>query len=95
MFKYSYNELKEAMEIFQLVGIENRNDIKNKYLKLSKKYHPDMQDGDIEKFQNIHKAYKVLISYIDNFRFRFTEDEFKTQYYSSFEEYKEWKFNNI
>ena len=94
MFTYSYNDFIQAVKILNLIGIENRNEVKSIYLKLSKQYHPDMENGNIEKFQEINRAYKIIISYIDNFRFRFTEEEFKKQY-SSFTDLQEWKHNNI
>jgi len=75
-----YDEFEEAIKTFGLIGLENRNDIKKKYLMLSKKFHPDMPNGDIEKFQEINKAYKILTIYVDNFKFRFTKEEFQDQY---------------
>jgi len=35
-----------------------------------------MPNGDTEKFQDINKSYKILISYIDNFKFKFSKEEF-------------------
>jgi len=87
----SYNELQKAVETLELIGVESRDDIKKKYQKLSKKYHPDMPDGDTKKFQDINKAYKILMNYIDNFKFRFTKEEFHNQRpFSKIEENKEW-----
>lgn len=34
--------------------------IDSKYKDLAKKYHPDMPEGDAEKFKEINKAHKVL-----------------------------------
>jgi hypothetical protein len=34
--------------------------IHENYKKLSKKYHPDMPNGDTEKFKEINKAHKIL-----------------------------------
>jgi len=39
-----------------------------------------MENGSAEKFQEINKAYKILIKYVDNFRFRFTKEEFGNQH---------------
>ena len=39
-----------------------------------------MTDGDTKKFQEINKAYKILIKYIENYRFRFTKEEFGNQH---------------
>ena len=80
MFAYSYEELQEAVELFDLIGLETRDDIKKKYLKLSKKFHPDTKDGSTEKFQEITHAYEILIAYADSFKFRFTKEEFKNQH---------------
>lgn len=50
------------------------NDIKQKYKKLSKKYHTDI-NGDNKKMQEINWAYGVLKKYIENYKFLFNEDE--------------------
>ncbi len=86
----SYEEFEEAVEIFGLIGVENRADIKKKYLKLSKKFHPDMPNGDIKKFQQLNKAYTILTFYIDNFKFRFSKDEFKNQYPFLINSHDDW-----
>ena len=85
-----YNEFEKAVKTFELIGLENKDDIKKRYLKLSKKFHPDMPNGDIERFQEINKAYKILIIYIDNFKFRFTKEEFLDQYPFSRTENGQW-----
>jgi len=51
MLKIKYNEFEKAVETFGLIGLENKDDIKKKYLRLSKKFHPDMPDGDTENFK--------------------------------------------
>ncbi len=90
MLKIKYDELEKATEIFGLIGLENRDAIKKKYLMLSKRFHPDMIEGDTEKFQEINKAYKVLIAYINSFKFRFTKEEFQDQYPFSKIEKEHW-----
>ena len=70
--------------------MENKDDIRRKYLQLSKQFHPDMPDGNIEKFQEINKAYEILIAYIDNFKFRFTKEEFQDQYPFSITQNGQW-----
>lgn len=47
------------------------DEIKKSYKKLALKYHPDRKTGDVEKFQEIQKAYEILI------------DENKRKYYNS------------
>jgi DnaJ-class molecular chaperone len=80
MLKINYNEFEKAIETLGLIGLENKSEIKSRYLILSKKYHPDMPDGDNEKFQEINKAYKLISSYVDNFKFHFTKEEFSEQH---------------
>ena len=74
-----YEEFEEAVKVFGLIGLESKKSVKEKYIKLSKKYHPDMPEGSTEKFQEINRAYKILMAYIEDFRFRFTKEEFLKQ----------------
>lgn len=48
---------------YEILGISKdatQSEIKSAYRKLSKKYHPDMEGGDDEKFKQINEAYGVL-----------------------------------
>ncbi len=76
----TYSEIENAAKTLGLIGIETAEKIKKRYLKLSKKYHPDMEEGDVKKFQEINKAYKLLEKYIKNYRFTFSKEEFYDQY---------------
>ena len=58
-----------------------------KYLKLSKKFHPDMQTGSEEKFLELKKSYDLLCAYMDSYYFSFDKDEFKHQF-PAFTNYK-------
>ncbi len=80
MFKYSYEEVQEAVELFGLIGLETKNDIKKKYLLLSKEFHPDKDGGSTQKFQEITNANNILMEYADSYKFRFTKEEFKNQH---------------
>ena len=42
ILKIKYDEFEKAVKTFGLIGLENRDDIKKRYLKLSKKFHPDI-----------------------------------------------------
>jgi DnaJ-class molecular chaperone len=75
----SYENLEEALECLNIVTRITREELKNKYLKLSKMHHPDMPDGSAEKFKEINEAYKLLDEYMKNFRFQLDEDEFYQQ----------------
>ncbi|RXK12121.1 molecular chaperone DnaJ [Halarcobacter mediterraneus] len=85
-----YKEFEKAVDLFGIITRISKKDLKQKYLKLSKKYHPDMETGSDEKFQELQEAYELLNSYMDSFVFSFDEDEFKTQF-PSFTNYKNWK----
>ena len=56
----NYEEYEKALESLGIVSRFTLGDLKNNYLKLSKKYHPDMQQGDAEKFKEINEAYQTL-----------------------------------
>jgi len=88
--KITYQEFQDAIKLFNLIGLESKKDIKNKYLKLSQQYHPDKQNGSNEKFQEINDAYKILEYYIDNFKFTFSQDEFQSQYPFTQKEDDQW-----
>lgn len=75
-----YSDFKKAVEILGLSGQTDKSSIRENYLKLSKKFHPDMSDGDTEKFQEINEAYELLNHYVENFRFQLSKEEFQDQY---------------
>lgn len=75
-----YEDFLKATQTFGLIGLETKEAVKKRYMKLSKQYHPDMPNGDTQKFQELNKAYKILTSYMDNFSFKFTKEEFEDQH---------------
>jgi len=79
MHQVSLQEFQDAVESLELLSLTTKEHVRKKYLKLSRKYHPDMEGGSTQKFQEIREAYEILVEYMDNFRFVFTEDEFKQQ----------------
>jgi DnaJ-class molecular chaperone len=79
MHQVSLSEFQDAVESLELLSLTSREDVRKKYLKLSRLYHPDMEGGSTEKFQEIREAYEILSEYMDNFRFLFDEKEFKQQ----------------
>ncbi len=89
-FEVSYDEFKEAVELLGLIGLENKEMVRQRYLKLSKELHPDMPNGDTQKFQQLTKSYKLITQYMDQFRFKFSREEFRDQYPFSFNSSKEW-----
>ena len=43
-----YSEFEKAVDMFGILTRISKKDLKKKYLKLSKKYHPDMPEGSDE-----------------------------------------------
>ncbi len=68
-----------ALEVLEMPVFVSLNDIKKQYRKLSKKYHPDLNESS-SKIRDINQAYEILTNYIQNFRFTFSEEEIKRQF---------------
>lgn len=85
----NYEEFEKAVEFFGILTRTSKKDLKQKYLKLSKKYHPDMPQGSVEKFQQLKDSYDLLLNYMDSYAYNFDKDEFKYQF-PSFQNYKNW-----
>ncbi|HAC70332.1 DnaJ domain-containing protein [Aliarcobacter skirrowii] len=85
----SYEDFIKAVEIFGIISTMSKKDIKKRYLKLSKKYHPDVEGGSNEKFMELKKAYDTLQEYMENYSYSFEIDDFKKQF-PSFTNYKNW-----
>jgi DnaJ-class molecular chaperone len=79
MHQVSLSEFQDAVESLELLSLTTKEHVRKKYLKLSRRYHPDMEGGSTKKFQEIREAYEILVEYMDNFRFTFTDEEFKQQ----------------
>lgn len=75
----SYEKFEKALEVLDIVTRITHSELKEKYIALSKIYHPDMPDGDAKKFKEINEAYKLVNTYMKNFRFELDEDEFYRQ----------------
>ena len=79
MHQVSLSEFQDAVKTLDLISLRTKEDVRQKYLKLSRLYHPDMEGGSTQKFQEIAQAYEVIVEYMDNFRFVFSDEEFKQQ----------------
>jgi DnaJ-class molecular chaperone len=71
-------EIKEALEVLELPPFITKNDIKIQYKNLAKRYHPDVI-GDNSKIALINEAYRLLIEYIDNYKYSFDDEEISRQ----------------
>ncbi len=85
----NYEEFEKAVDMFGILTRLSRKDLKKKYLKLSKKYHPDMLEGSNEKFIELKKNYEILTAYMDSYCYSFDKDEFKHQF-PAFTNLKNW-----
>jgi len=72
-------QINEALDILELPKLITKSDIKKQYRFLSKKYHPD-QGGDAIKQEQINYAYKLLVKYIEEFRYTFSDIEVANQF---------------
>lgn len=84
-----YEEFEKAVDMFGILTRLSKKDIKQKYLRLSKKYHPDTPTGSVEKFQELKKNYEILQKYMDDYNYSFEVDEYKKQF-PAFTNYKSW-----
>ena len=75
-------EFEKALKFMELTPFVTFGEIKNRYLELSKKFHPDF-GGSIEDMENLNSSYQLLKKYIENFRFSFSEEEFEKQHIGS------------
>jgi len=71
-------DIKKALEILELPHFITKQDIKNKYYSLAKKYHPDITK-DSKKMNQINNAYEILMDYIENYKYSFDDDEISKQ----------------
>ena len=85
----NYDDFIKAVQLFGIISNMSKKDIKKRYLKLSKKYHPDMSGGSNEKFMELKNSYEILQEYMDSYSFSFEESEFKKQF-PAFTNYKNW-----
>ena len=72
-------EIENALEVLGLPKLITKADIKKRYRFLAQKHHPD-KGGDANQMEKINQAYKLLIKYIDEFRYTFDNDEINKQF---------------
>lgn len=84
-----YSEFEKAVDMFGILTRISKKDLKKKYLKLSKKFHPDMPEGSDEKFIELKKNYEMLSAYMDSYYYSFDKEEFRNQF-PAFTNYKNW-----
>ncbi len=88
----TYQELKAALDLYQLGERATHKQIKIRHRELVKCHHPDHGqhpdqghhsdngcDDDPEIIRKINAAYEILTAYCENYRYCFTEEEFLEQ----------------
>jgi len=74
-----FEELTKAREFMSLPPLITLRELKKRYKELSKELHPD-KGGSLEMMQKLSESYKMLNDYIENFRFKFSEEEIAGQF---------------
>ena len=72
-------EIEQALEVLSLPKLVTKDDIKQQYRFLAKKYHPDI-GGDEAVMEHLNQAYKLLMQYIEDFRYTFNQEEVSKQF---------------
>ena len=79
MMQHLAEMIEEALEILELPRLVTKEDIRKQYRFLAKKNHPDI-GGDSQKMEQLNAAYRLLMKYIEDFRYTFDEDEVNRQF---------------
>jgi len=76
----TYNDLQKSLLILGLGERCSLKEIKARHRELVKRHHPDTgSKSDPETIREINAAYSILLDYVANYRFSFSEDEFCEQ----------------
>ena len=76
--RFSLEEIEEALELLHLPKMITKQEIKAQYRHLAAKHHPD-RGGSEKQMQRINDAYKLLMNYIEEFRYTFDAQELAKQ----------------
>lgn len=76
----TFADLQEARQTLGLNERASLGEIKASYRALVKHHHPDTgASGDPEPLRQVNAAYRLLLDYVNAYRFSFTEAEFYEQ----------------
>ena len=70
--------IEEALKILDIPPYVTKGEIKKRYKELASKYHPD-RSKESKKMVEINEAYKLIMEYIENFRYSFDSNEITKQ----------------
>lgn len=75
----TYQELQGALQVFGFTDRASLKEIKSRHRQLAKLHHPDGGQGDAKAMGQVNAAYQLLLDYVTDYRFSFTESEFYEQ----------------
>jgi DnaJ-class molecular chaperone len=76
----TYQELRNALEVFGLSDRATLKQVKGRHRELVKRFHPDGgKEADQEGIRLVNAAYRVLMDYCEGYAFSFGEPEFYEQ----------------
>ena len=75
--------MKKACEILDIAPLSTFSEITKKYKQKAKEIHSDVGGSD-EKMQQLNEAYEIVKSYIQNYKFSFSEEEISRQFPEDF-----------
>jgi len=84
-------EIYRALKTLGLPPLVTREEIRKRYRQLARAHHPDRHEGEADEMAAINRAYEILMEYVDNFRFRFDEEEIG-RHYPEIQHKKQFKF---
>jgi DnaJ-class molecular chaperone len=91
----NFQDITDARELLGLDKTATLKEIKNKYRKLAKLHHPDIQEisaKDTKKMAEINRAHKILLDYCSRYKYSFNQKDVARTY--PHEEYmRKWKEN--
>lgn len=78
---FTFAEIDRARRVLGLEQRASIEDIRAAYRRLSKRYHPDAGESDSDDsraFREVHDAYRLLLSYCQQYQFSFIPEEVKS-----------------
>jgi len=76
----NHQELQAALLVFGLGDRASLKEIKARHRQLVKQHHPDAgAAAEAEPIREINAAYRIILAYLDQYRFSFSEEEFLQQ----------------
>lgn len=75
----NFDDLKNALAVLGLTERVALREIKARHRALVKEHHPDAGGDDLERIRQINEAYGMVMDYVADYRYSFSEEEFYRQ----------------